>query len=104
LVWGLLEGRITEDEARDQIEILKKYSLLDQITIIYIQGNNPDKSDRDKDQWDHIDGDPRERETYVKVISMFQEAGLDRIWVFINGFDDQSVSNIGSMFEDILFN
>jgi len=104
LVWGLLEGRITEDEARDQIEILKKYSLLDQITIIYIQGNNPDKSDRDKDQWDHIDGDPRERETYVKVISMFQEAGLDRIWVFINGFDDQSVSNMGSMFEDILFN
>ena len=104
LVWGLLEGRITEDEARNQIEIVKKYSLLDEITIVYIKGQNPDKSDRIKDQWDHIDGDPRERDTYEKVISMFQEAGLHKIWIFENKFDDQSVSNIGSMFEDILFN
>jgi hypothetical protein len=104
LVWGLLEGRITENEARDQIEILKKYSLLDQITIIYIQGDNPDNSNRDKDQWDHIDGDPRERNTYEKVISMFKEAGLNKILVFTNKFDDQSVSDMGSMFENILFN
>jgi hypothetical protein len=104
LVWGLLEDRITEDEARNQIEIVKKYSLLDKITIIYINGENPDKSDRSKDQWDHIDGDSRERETYEKVISMFQEAGLHKIWAFTNKFDDQSVSNIGSMFDDILFN
>jgi hypothetical protein len=104
LVWGLLEGRITEDEARNQIEILKKYSLLDEITIIYIDGENPDKSDRSKDQWDHIDGDIRERGTYEKVISMFQKAGLHKIWAFTNKFDDQSVSNIDSMFEDILFN
>ena len=104
LVWGLLEGRITEDEARNQIELVKKYSLLDEITIIYINGENPDKSNRSKDQWDHIDGDSRERDTYEKVISMFQEAGLHKIWAFTNKFDNQSVSNIGSMFEDILFN
>jgi hypothetical protein len=104
LVWGLLEGRITEDEARDQIELVKKYSLLDEITIIYINGENPDKSNRSKDQWDHIDGDSREGDTYEKVISMFQEAGLHKIWAFTNKFDNQSVSNIGSMFEDILFN
>jgi len=104
LVWGLLEGRITEEEARNQIEIVKKYSLLDEITIIYINGENPDKSDRSKDQWDHIDGDSRERDTYEKVISMFQEAGLHKIWVFENKFNDQSVSDIASVFEDILFN
>jgi len=104
LVWGLLEGRITEDEARNQIEIIKKYYLLDDITLIYIDGENPDKSDRNKDQWDHIDGDTRERETYEKVILMFQEAGLHKIWTFTNKFDDQSESNICSMFEDILFN
>jgi hypothetical protein len=104
LVWGLLEGRITEEEAKNQIGILKKYSLLHEITIIYINGENPDKSDRSKDQWDHIDGDTRERATYEKVISMFQEAGLHKIWAFTNKFDDQSVSNIDSMFEDILFN
>jgi len=104
LVWGLLEGRITEDEARDQIGIVKKYSLLDEITIIYINGENPDKSDRSKDQWDHIDGDTRERDTYEKVISMFQEAGLHKIWAITNKFDNQSMSNMSSMFEDILFN
>lgn len=104
LVWGLLENRISEDEARSQIGVLKKYSLLDDIVIIYINGENPNKSDRSKDQWDHIDGDPRERETYEKVISMFQEAGLHKIWVFENKFDDQSVDHIGSMFEEILFN
>ena len=104
LVWGLLEGRITEDEARNQIEIIKKYFLLDAVTLIYIDGENPDKSDRNKDQWDHMDGDIRERKTYEKVVLMFQEAGLHKIWKFTNKFDDQSVSNIGSMFEDILFN
>jgi len=103
LVWGLLENRISEDEARDQIEILKKYSLLDDIVIIYIKGENPDKSDRSKDQWDHIDGNPRERETYEKVITMFQEADLHKIWIFENKFDDQSVDRIGSMFEEIIF-
>jgi hypothetical protein len=104
LVWGLLEGRITEEEARNQIGIVKKYSLLHEITIIYINGENPDKSNRSKDQWDHIDGDTREKETYEKVISMFQKAGLHKIWTFTNKFDSQSVSNIDSMFEDILFN
>ena len=104
LVWGLLEGRITEDEARNQIEIVKKYSLLHEITIIYINGENPDKSNRSKDQWDHIDGDTRERDTYKKVISMFQEVGLHKIWAFENKFDDQSVDRVRSMFEDILFN
>ena len=104
LVWGLLEERISEDEARDQIGIIKKHFLLDEITLVYIEGQNPDKSDRSKDQWDHIDGDTRERDTYKKVISMFQEVGLHKIWAFTNKFDDQSVSNIGSMFGDILFN
>ena len=103
LVWGLLEGRITEDEAKNQIEILKKYSLLDEITIIYIDGENPDKSDRSKDQWDHIDGDIRERETYKRVIEMFSESGLHKITTFTNEFNDQSVDNIRSMFEDIIF-
>ena len=104
LVWGLLEGRITEDEARNQIGILKKYSLLDEITIIYIDGENPDKSDRSKDQWDHIDGDIRERETYKRVIEMFSESGLHKITTFTNEFNDQSVDNIRSMFEDVIFN
>jgi hypothetical protein len=104
LVWGLLEGRITEDEARNQIEILKKYSLLDEITIIYIDGENPDKSDRSKDQWDHIDGDIRERETYKRVIEMFSESDLHKITTFTNEFNDQSVDNIRSMFEDVIFN
>ena len=104
LVWGLLEGRITEEEARNQIGILKKYHLLDEITIIYIQGENPDKSDRHKDQWDHIDGDTRERDTYKKVVAMFNESDLHKITTFINEFNDQSVSNIGLMFEDILIN
>lgn len=104
LVWGILEGRISEDEAREQIGVIKKHSLLDQITIIYIQGENPEKRDGEKDQWDHIDGDPRERETYEKVISMFQEHDIHKIWIFTNKFNDQSLNNMGSMFEEMLFN
>ena len=103
LVWGLLEGRITEDEARNQIEIIKKYHLLDDITLIYIDGENPDKSDRNKDQWDHIDGDNRELEAYNKVISKFEEYGIAKIWKFTNRFDDESLTDITLMFENILF-
>ena len=104
LAWGLMEGRITDEEAREQIVMLKKYYLLDQITIIYINGNNPDKSARDKDQWDHIDGDTRERDSYNRIIEIFKEEDINKIWTFDNEFNEESLSDVTALFSDILWN
>jgi hypothetical protein len=104
LAWGIMEGRITEDEMEEQILIIRDQSLMSDISIIFITGDNPEKSDRNKDQWDHIDGDSRELEAYNKVISKFEKYGIAKIWKFTNRFDEESLADITLMFENILFN
>jgi hypothetical protein len=98
-----MEGRITESEMDDQVKMINQMGLMDEISIIFVTGDNPKKDDRNKDQWDHIDGDNRELEAYNKVISKFEEYGIAKIWKFTNRFDDGSLTDITLMFENILF-
>lgn len=103
LAWGIMEGRITEDEMVEQIKIIKDLGLMHDISIVFITGDNPEKGDRNKDQWDHIDGDNRELEAYNRVISKFEEYGIAKIRKFTNRFDEESLTDITLMFENILF-
>jgi hypothetical protein len=77
---------------------------MDEISIIFVTGDNPDKRERNKDQWDRIDGDNRELESYLEVISIFEKYNIGKITKFTNNFDDKSLFNITEKFEDILFN
>jgi hypothetical protein len=104
LAWGIMEGRITESEMEDQVRMIYQMGLMDEISIIFITGDNPDKGERNKDQWDRIDGDNRELESYLKVISVFEKYNIGKITKFTNNFDDDSLFNITKTFEDILFN
>jgi len=104
LAWGIMEGRITESEMEDQIQMLFDLDLMREVTFIFITGDNPNKNDRNKDQWDRIDGDNRELESYLKVISKISEYGNARICLFKNTFDDNSLLDITQTFENILFN
>jgi len=103
LAWGIMEGRITESEMYNKVKMIKKIGLMDEISIIFITGDNPNKGDRNKDQWDRIDGDNGELESYDKVISKFEEYGIAKIHKFTNRFDDESLTDITLMFENILF-
>jgi hypothetical protein len=102
LAWGIMEGRITEEEMESQVRMIKDFGLMENVSIVFVNGDNPNKSDRNKDQWDRIDGDTREFECYQKVIRKFQEYGIGKISMFQNSFDEQSLSNITNLFEDLI--
>jgi hypothetical protein len=101
LAWGVMEGRITESEMEDQVRMIKDMDLLSDISIIFITGDNPDKGERNKDQWDIMDGDNRELESYIKVMNKFKEYGIGRIINFENLFTEDSLSEIKRTFLDL---
>jgi hypothetical protein len=102
LAWGIMEQRITEEEMESQVKMIKDFNLMENVTIVFIMGDNPNKSDRNKDQWDRIDGDVREFECYQKVILKFQEYGIGRISKFQNNFDEESLLGITNLFEELI--
>lgn len=104
LAWGLMENRITEEEMIDQVKLIRDFDLMNEVRIVFVTGNNPDKGDRNKDEWDRIDGDPRELESYQKVISAFESYGIARIRRFENNFDSESLTNLDLLFEEFLLN
>jgi len=57
LTWGILSGRITENEAINQIKMIAEEGLFDNCEIVYVYGENPNKGDRNKDNWDFRDGE-----------------------------------------------
>lgn len=101
LAWGLSENRITRDDVIKQIEFIKDNDLMSDISVIYINGNNPDKSDRNKDQWDYAELDNAEREAFEFVIYKFVELGFDNIRIFQNEFVDESVNKLRELINQI---
>ena len=104
LAWGIMEGRITEQEMEDQVKMIKEYGLMENIEIIFIEGENVNEPQRIKDQWDHIDGDSREKQAYYKVISKFNEHKAGKIRVFDNKFDQNSLLRIKNLFKELTIN
>lgn len=102
LAWGIMEGRITEEEMEEQVRMIKDLELMEDVRIVFITGDNPNKGDRNKDEWDRIDGDSRELESYNKVISKFEEYGIGKISKFHNNFDDESLWKLTNLFEDLI--
>jgi hypothetical protein len=100
LAWGLSENRISEDDVIKQIEFIGDHDLMSEITIIYIDGNNPDKSDRNKDQWDYAELDDRERSAFKFVLFKFIELGFHNIKIFKNNFDSESVEILKGYIND----
>jgi hypothetical protein len=100
LAWGLSENRITEEDVIKQIEYIKKHDLMSEITVIYIEGDNPDKSDRNKDQWDYAELDDRERSAFKFVLFKFIELGFHNIKIFKNNFDSESVEILKGYIND----
>lgn len=55
LVWGILSKRITEEDAKYQLELIAKMGLFKDCRIVHINGENPNISKREKDFWDFRD-------------------------------------------------
>jgi len=72
LVWGVMENRITMDEAVKQLWTFAKEGLFDETEIIYIHGTNP-RECGSKDVWDDSSKN-KEVLLYEELLSELHEA------------------------------
>lgn len=95
LVWGVLSDRISFDQAIDQLDKIVDFGLLENCKIFYIYGNNPDKSQRNKDNWDFRDNNPQESDLYERFIRHLQDTCPPSynftLFKFENNFDETSI-------------
>jgi len=101
LAWGIYENRITRDDMVNQIDYIQKNNLLDGVYIIRIKGQNPDRSDRIKDQWDFADSETGESECFELVFSELEKRGIFRVFTVNNTFDQESLKEIDNLFDFI---
>jgi hypothetical protein len=95
LVWGVLSKRISFEEAFEELDQIIKFGLLENCKVYYIKGDNPDKSDRNKDNWDFRDNTSDEKYLYGKFISyildVYPNFNNFSIYSFENKFDETSI-------------
>ena len=70
LTWGIISKRITQQEASQQLNLLRDKGLLVNLKIVLVEGTNPES--RTKDQWDFREGSAEEKETLLNIISAVQ--------------------------------
>lgn len=95
LVWGVLSKRIGFEEAIEELNMIISSGLLKNCKVFYIHGDNPDKSDRNKDNWDFRDNTSDEKTLYEKFIQHILDCcpSFDdfSIYSFENKFDETSI-------------
>ena len=96
LVWGVLSKRIIFEEAIDELNQIISSGLLNNCKIYYIHGDNPNKSERNKDNWDFRDNTSDEKYLYEKFIKHLLETYPGpfedfSIYTFENKFNETSI-------------
>ena len=95
LVWGVLSKRIDFDEAIEQLDKIVSSNLLENCKVYYIHGDNPNKSDRNKDNWDFRDNTSDEKFLYEKfihyILENYPSFNNFSIFSFENKFDETSI-------------
>lgn len=95
MTWGILSGRITEQQAHDQLSMLCDAGLFKNIRIFYVIGDNPDKSSRNKDVWDFREEDNRESEIMESLRDHISNQPYNvQVEYIFNKFDEESVQSL----------
>jgi len=102
LSWGLLEKRIDPPTARKHIGLLNSGGLTRDIHIIYIEGDNPDQSDRNKDMWDDIEKTNSEKFAYEFMLHQISSDHTDiEVTRFRNEFNEQSIHDLAKIIKNV---
>lgn len=95
LVWGVLSNRISYDDSIQQLDAIIKSGLLENCKVYYVHGENPNKSDRNKDNWDFRDNTSDEKILYEKLIhhilNVYPAFDSFSIYTFENKFDESTI-------------
>lgn len=95
LVWGVLSKRIDFEEAIDELNKIISSGLLKNCKVFYVHGDNPNKSDRNKDNWDFRDNTLDEKHLYAKFIQHILDCSPSfhdfSIHSFENKFDETTI-------------
>ena len=88
-VWGVFQGRITEEQAKNDLMNFHKRGLFNNTKIILVEGEWPEK--RSKDIWDEDDKRGElERSLFTSFSLLLRDLGVEII-SFTNNFDLESV-------------
>ena len=95
LSWGILSGRITEEFALGQLKMIAEQGLLDNCEIYFVTGDNPDKSPRNKDNWDFTEQNNRELEIVENLIGYIQNQPYN-VYVhrIFNSFTNKTINDL----------
>jgi molybdopterin/thiamine biosynthesis adenylyltransferase len=93
LTWGIISKRISNQEALNQLNLLRDKGLLTNMKIVLVEGTNPES--RTKDFWDFRESSSEEKETLSKIISAVQliQPNLE-IVKLTNDFTHKSTSKL----------
>ncbi len=95
LTWGILSGRISQNEAINQIEMIASEGLFNNCEIVYVYGENPDKSHRNKDNWDFRDGEKYEADIMENIRGIITGSPYNvKVKLVHNTFDFLTVQKI----------
>lgn len=102
LSWGLLEKRIDPPTAREHLGLLNSGGLTSGIHIIYIEGDNPDQSDRNKDMWDDVEKTNSEKFSYEFMLHQITNNHPDiKVTRFRNEFNEQSIHDLAKIIKNV---
>jgi len=98
LTWGILSGRITEEYATKQLQMIGELGLLDNCEIYFVTGSNPNSDPRNKDNWDFRDGDNKEFEIMETLRDIICNQPYNVEVNFIhNKFDESTVNKLDTI-------
>jgi adenylate kinase family enzyme len=101
LVWGIVEKRISTSQALSQLDYVIQNKLLQNSAIVYIEGENPDQSERNKDQWDFADAGSEEKQAYEFLLPELQKRGFNRVIRFKNDFTSYSCDAFANLIQKV---
>ena len=98
-VWGIMQERITKEEAITQMRFWNMRDLFRDTHILLVEGDNPQERE-EKDIWDGVEYD-QEQEIYSEVIEELTKQGIHIGMPFINRFDENSTKRFKTIITEI---
>lgn len=95
LSWGVISGRISEEDALSQLEMISSLGLFKNCEIVLVTGQNPSKGLRNKDHWDLKESSTEELEMINVLIEIISDPRFNiQVKRIENTFDTRTLQKL----------